>query len=100
MKYFVLGFDLRRPAGRGREDRRDPDARSASGTRSAAGYFHGLGAVGEAEIGHFDPSDERVRLGPALGALRDRLPLRQHHDRRRASPSSTPTSPWGTTPSR
>lgn len=55
MRYFVLGsqYVVRLDAGeRIVETLRALCERDAIG----GGYFHGLGAVGEAEIGHFDPS--------------------------------------------
>ena len=55
MKHFVLGstYVVRLDAGeRIVETLRELCARDAIG----GGYFHGLGAVGEAEIGHFDPA--------------------------------------------
>lgn len=54
MRYFVLGsqYVVRLDAGeRIVETLRSLCERDAIG----GGYFHGLGAVGEAEIGHFDP---------------------------------------------
>jgi predicted DNA-binding protein with PD1-like motif len=54
MRYFVLGsqYVVRLDAGeRIVETLRALCERDAIG----GGYFHGLGAVGEAEIGHFDP---------------------------------------------
>jgi predicted DNA-binding protein with PD1-like motif len=54
VKYFVLGssYIVRLDAGeRIVETLRALCERDAIG----GGYFHGLGAVGEAEIGHFDP---------------------------------------------
>jgi hypothetical protein len=54
MRYFVLGsqYVVRLDAGeRLVETLRSLCERDAIG----GGYFHGLGAVGEAEIGHFDP---------------------------------------------
>jgi predicted DNA-binding protein with PD1-like motif len=67
MKYFVLGsqYVVRLDAGeRIIETLRALCERDAIG----GGYFHGLGAVGEAEIGHFDPASndyDWVRLsGP------------------------------------
>lgn len=54
MKYFVLGsqYVVRLDAGE-----RIVETLKALCERDAigGGYFHGLGAVGEAEIGHFDP---------------------------------------------
>lgn len=55
MRYFVLGsqYVVRLDAGEGIvETLRSLCERDAIG----GGYFHGLGAVGEAEIGHFDPA--------------------------------------------
>jgi uncharacterized protein len=55
VKYFVLGstYVVRLDAGeRIVETLRALCERDAIG----GGYFHGLGAVGEAEIGHFDPA--------------------------------------------
>jgi len=55
VKYFVLGstYVVRLDAGeRILETLRGLCERDAIG----GGYFHGLGAVGEAEIGHFDPA--------------------------------------------
>lgn len=55
MKYFVLGstYIIRLDAGeRIVETLRALCERDGIG----GGYFHGLGAVGEAEIGHFDPA--------------------------------------------
>ena len=55
MRYFILGsqYVVRLDAGeRIVETLRALCERDAIG----GGYFHGLGAVGEAEIGHFDPS--------------------------------------------
>jgi predicted DNA-binding protein with PD1-like motif len=55
MKYFVLGptYVVRLDAGeRIVGTLRSLCERDAIG----GGYFHGLGAVGEAEIGHFDPA--------------------------------------------
>lgn len=55
MKYFVLGstYVIRLDAGE-----KIVETMIALCERDAigAGFFHGLGAVGEAEIGHFDPS--------------------------------------------
>ena len=55
MKYFVLGstYIVRLDAGE-----RIVETLKALCERDAigGGYFHGLGAVGEAEIGHFDPA--------------------------------------------
>lgn len=55
MKYFVLGsqYVVRLDAGE-----RIVETLKALCERDAigGGYFHGLGAVGEAEIGHFDPA--------------------------------------------
>lgn len=55
MRYFVLGqaYVVRLdPGERIVETLRGLCERDAIG----GGYFHGLGAVGEAEIGHFDPA--------------------------------------------
>ncbi len=60
MKYFVLGsqYIVRLDAGeRIAETLRALCERDAIG----GGYFHGLGAVGEAEIGHFDPAADDYR---------------------------------------
>jgi uncharacterized protein len=55
VKYFVLGstYVVRLDAGE-----RIVETLKALCERDAigGGYFHGLGAVGEAEIGHFDPA--------------------------------------------